>query len=851
MIRALAWRSVTARKLRAILNGAGIVLGVALIFSVLSLSKTIVGTFDDLFSAVYGKTDLIVSGAEVSGTVEESLLPEIQAVDGVEVATGSVMSVLTLVPPKGFKPGARVKGGEQLNASGIRPDAPDLSGIKKSAGRELRGGYEIQIDDGFARRNHLKVGQKVRLASQTGVKTYTVVGLFTLGEGFDFGGQGFASIPLDVARKVFGTASGYGEIDIALKAGTNTANVKKELEGILPKGVVVRTPSDVSDEINGQIQGFNFILYFFSAMSLFVGGFLILNSFNMTVAQRMREIGMLRTLGGSRGMIARMFLLEAGLLGFFGAAIGVAVGLALTNLMVKLVGNVGMPIGNVKYPAYAFVTAPALGVVATLFGALRPALRAGRIPPIQAVLSEHRAKALKLRRRLLLGVIFVAFGLGGVFAFASANSTPPPMIMLGVFGVFFLFTGVIMLGPVVVPAIVRVTSWPLRRVSPIEGRLAADGSRANPLRTASTASGLMIGIALVAAIGSLGSSFIGSISDDLDAELKNDFTIQPSSMTGGGPQATISVNAANAIAALPGAGPVTGVRLLFLSTGYGAGAQAYGLDPLLHQRFANPEYASGARPNVDNRLAAGEVTVPQQLAERKGTKVGDKVTLEGPRGTRQLKVAALQQGNTFEASSIVMSHDTFQKIYGVPGYTQILVIADSEDLRPALGKRIDALLAADYPAFDSLSNEQVKKQIKDQLNQVFAIFYVIMAVAILVSLLGVVNTLLMNVLERTREIGVLRAIGAVRWQVRRIIIQESLLLTSAGAALGLLVGMALGYAFVRGISSGDSGGGVGFHPPIAVIFTVAALAVIFGLIAALLPARRAARMNVIEAVSYE
>ncbi|MBI4897338.1 MAG: ABC transporter permease [Actinobacteria bacterium] len=849
MIRALAWRSVTARKLRAILNGAGIVLGVALIFSVLSLSKTIVGTFDDLFSAVYGETDLIVSGADAAGTVDQSLLSKIQATDGVDVATGSVMSVLTLVKSTDPKTAAKFDQKQQINVGGVLPSDPDLSGAEISAGRRLRGGYEIQIDQSFAKHNSLKIGQKVKLASQTGIDSFTIVGFFRIGGGIDFGGQGFASIPLDTARKVFDVPTGYGEIDIAVKPEADLASVRKAIEGQLEKGVEVRTPSDVSDDINSQIQGFNIILYFFSAMSLFVGGFLILNSFNMTVAQRMREIGMLRTLGGSRGMIARMFLFEAVLLGLLGSVFGVALGLVLTKLMVALVGNIGLPMGNIKYPVYAFVTAPTLGVIATLFGALRPAMRAGRIPPIEAVLSEHRAKPLKLRRRVLVGTTLVGLGLLGVFTLASANKTPLPIVLAGAFGVIFLFSGVIMLGPVVVPVIVRVLSWPLRRLSPIEGRLAADGSRANPLRTASTASGLMIGIALVAAIGSLGSSFIGSISDDLDAELKHDFTVQPQNLTGGGPQATISTNAAEAISALDGAGPVTGVRLLFLSSGYGAGMQAYGLDPSLHLRFANPEYAAGARPDVDARLAAGEVTVPEALAKRKGTKVGDKISLEGPRGARNFTVAALQKGNSFEASSIVMSHESFLAVYGIPGYTQVLVIADSAELHGALGKRIDQLLARDYPAFESLSNEDVKTQIKNQINQVFSIFYVIMAVAILVSLLGVVNTLLMNVLERTREIGVLRAIGAVRWQVRRIIIQESLLLTSAGAALGLVVGMALGYAFVRGINTGS--GGVGFHPPIAVIFTVAAMSVIFGLVAALLPARRAARMNVIEAVSYE
>ncbi|MBK5230127.1 MAG: ABC transporter permease, partial [Thermoleophilia bacterium] len=832
MIRALAWRSVTARKLRAVLNGAGIVLGVALAFSVLSLSKTIVTTFDDLFSSVYGQTDLIVAGAGANGTIDENLLREVSGAGGVDTAVGSVMSVLTLVKSGSSETGQK----SQINVSGVRPQDPDLSGAKRVSGVKIDKGFQIELDESFAARNRLKIGDTVRLATQTGVHGFKIVGLIRFGQGLDVGGQGFASIPLDTARKVFDVPSGYGEIDVAASPGTNVPDLKRKLKSLVGKGVEVRTPADISDAINGQIQGFNIILYFFSAMSLFVGGFLILNSFNMTVAQRMREIGMLRTLGGSRGMIARMFLLEAAFLGVIGAITGILLGLLLTKGMVALVGNIGLPIGAVKYPAAAFIAAPLLGIVATLFGALRPALRAGRIPPIEAVLSEHRAKPLKLRARLLGGLALVVLGLAGVFTLASSRSPSRPVVLAGAIGVIFLFSGVITLGPVVVPAIVRVLSWPLRRLTPIEGRLAADNARANPLRTASTASGLMIGIALVAAIGSLGSSFIGSVSDDLDKELKNDFNVQPKNFTGGGPQTTISAKAIGQIAALPGAKRVSGVRTLFLTSGYGANAQAYGLDPATHSTFANADYDAGAAPNVDARLAAGEVTVPESLANNKGTKVGDTITLDGPRGERRFKVAALQKGNSIEASSIVMSNKSFLALYGIPGYSQILVIANSPADRAPLQRQIGALLEREYPAFEVRSNEQVKQQVKNQINQVFSIFYAIMAVAIVVSLLGVVNTLLMNVLERTREIGVLRAIGSGRWQVRRLIIQESLLLTTAGAALGLAVGMALGYAFVRGIATSSQS--VAFHPPVGVIVLVALLAVAFGLIAALLPARR-------------
>jgi putative ABC transport system permease protein len=845
VVRALAWRSVSARKGRALLNGLGIVLGVALFFSVLSLSQTIVSTFSDLFDSVYGDTDLtIAAAAQGQGTLPESLLEKVQRADGVEIAVPSVSSTISRVRDDGSSPGTK----DQVFVAGVRPEDPDLSGGTVVEGNDKIVRGQLQLESGWAADNGIKAGDTVRFATTSGVHELKISGLYKFGDGVQFGGQGFAAIDMKTARKLFDIPRGYSGIDVKVEDGRNVSAVGKELERISPPGAEVNTPSEIADAINDQIQGFNLILYFFAAMSLFVGGFLILNSFNMTVAQRLREIGMLRTLGASRALIRRMILLEALILGIFGALIGVVIGLVLTKLMVALVSSIGFPIGAIKYPPLGFIVAPLLGIAATLLGALRPAIRASRIPPIQAVLVEHRTEKLKLGRRLAAGSALTLLGLLGVFVLASADDTPLYVVAAGVLGVIFLFTGVILLGPVVVPALVRSMAKPLRLLAPVEGRIAADNARSNPTRTASTASGLMIGIALVAAIGSLGSSFIGTISDQLDNEIKTDFTIQPRGVQGG-PQPAIAERALGQVRALPDAKNATGVKTVYLASGEGEGQMVFAVDPVEYRQFSSPEYDPGAVADVDTALEHNGVVLPSGFAKSKSLAVGDSIKLEGPLGSEQLKVVGIRSGSSIEASSLVMALSTFDRLYGVNGYSQILAIAKSADQRGALGRQINRLLADNYPAFEALSNEQIKKQIKDQVNQLFSIFYVIMAVAILVSLLGVVNTLLMSVLERTREIGLLRAIGSSRWQVRRMIVAESLMITAAGAALGLIVGMALGWAFVRGISSGSTD--VDFHPPVAVIVAVALLCVLAGILAAIPPARRAARMNVIDALSYE
>lgn len=843
MIASLSWRSVKARKGRAVLNGLGIVLGVALFFSVLSLSKTIVSTFDELFSSVYGETDLIVGGSNMAGTVDQELLTKIKGLGGVEKVAATVSGVVAR-QQDGKKSGAS----DQLYLSGVDNADPDLSGSTLLRGSSSLSGNDVQLDETWAKAQNLKLGDSFKVATPTGLQTLKVSGIYRIGEGVEFGGQGFAAIELPLARKLLDIPRGYSEIQIAVTTGTNVEKLRDEIEQLAPEGTSINTPSDISDTINEQMAMLSMLLYFFAAMSLFVGGFLILNSFTMTIAQRLREIGMMRTLGASRKTVRRMILLEAVILGLLGSVIGILLGLLLTKLMVAMVSGIGMPIGKIQFPPSAFVIAPILGVLATVIGALRPAFRASRIPPIQAVLKEHRADKLLRGRRLGVGGACVLLGLAGVFTLASSTTGSTPVVLAGVVGIFLLFTGVIMIGPLIVPPLIQAMAWPLRKLTPIEGRLAGDNARSNPVRTASTASGLMIGIALVAAIGSLGSSMIGSISDELDEQMKTDFIVQPAGMQGGGPQQTIAGKAVKEIQSLPDARAVAGTRMIYLTDGPKGIAYVSGIEPLTREEFVVASFAGADAASVNRKLADGGATIDESTAKTNGYKVGETITLSGPRNTKKLKIVALQVGSVDASGAVTVSNDTFQEIYGIDGYNMIQVVA-RDGRAESLGREINTLLADQYPNFEALSNEEIKQQVKSQVNQVFSIFYVILAVAILVSLLGVINTLLMSVLERTREIGVLRAIGSGRWQVRRVIVSESLLITVSGALLGLIVGMILGYAFVRGISA--SGTDVAFHPPVGAIVMVAVLAVVFGVLAALLPARRAAKMNVIEAVSYE
>ena len=454
--------------------------------------------------------------------------------------------------------------------------------------------------------------------------------------------------------------------------------------------------------------------------------------------------------------------------------------------------------------------------------------------------------------RAALGAAMAAAGLGGVFLLASSQEISAGVAAAGMTGVVLIFLGVALAAPFAIVPIVRVLSWPLRRVAPIQGRLASDSAKANPGRTALTATGLMIGLALVTAFGALSSSFLGTITDEFDQAFARDYTVQPSGFSPGqGPQQTFSPGLRDRIAKLPEVAVVSSERIFFSQRLLrGADGLAFGLDPSRYGQVDDSSYAGGlSEEDVLPRLERGQITVGDALAEEQRLEVGDRVTLSGSSGRRRVRIAGLVETAIFAGHTVGMSLATMKQIYGVTRDSSLAVKAASAGARPELERRIEAIVERDYPQLQVLSNDELKGEIESQLDQQLGFFNALLLVAVVVSLFGVVNTLSMNVLERTREIGVLRALGSSRWQVRVTIGQEGVLLCAVGALLGLAVGLALGYVFVRGIATVVPT--VSYVAPLGTVALVAAAGIVLGLLASILPARRAARMNVVRALSYE
>ncbi len=854
----LSLRQLRTRRLRVLLTAAGIVLGVGMICGVLLLAATIQRTFTDLYDSVYGKTDLVVSGSESTGSLPLSALDRVRRTPGVEEAAGNLFSVLSLVGEDGeVAEGASAN----LNTVGVDPGAEDYTDSRNVAGRDIRGGREIQVEESWADSNGIELGDRVRLAAPSGVIELEVVGVFRFATGLDFGGEGFAAMPLGIARDAFDKPDVYDEIEVIV-AGDEPGQVDQvaeRLRSAFGRGVEIATPEAKGEDIQEQLQALNVILYFFAAMALFVGGFLIFNSFNMTVLQRMREIGMQRTLGATRSMIVRSVLLEASALGLIGAALGLGLGVLLAVALSSLMRSVGLPVGGLELTPVAFVAAVGTGLLTAVVGALNPARRAGRIAPIRAVLGSEGIRTRPRPVRAVVGAAMIGPGLAGAFLLGAADETTTPVIAAGIAGTIAIFFGIALVAPFLISPLTRALSWPVRRIAPVEGRLAADSARSNPGRTAATATALMIGLALVVGINSLGASFLSSIEREFDESFARDLTVQPRGFSPGqGPQQAIAQGVAERIERIPEASVVARERLVPLpdlprkeSRREGPPGLLYGFDPAVFGAVDSTDFvsAAGDRDEVLELMGAGQVSVGQGYADEADIEVGDTLVLEGPSGSRRAEVAAIVETVFAGGQTVSMSLEVMREVFGVTADSQLALKATSSEARGELERKVEEVVERDYPNLAVLSNDELKGDIERQLNQTFGIFNALVGVAIFVSLFGIVNTLSMSVIERTREIGVLRALGSTRWQIRRTIADESLVIAMIGAAMGIVIGTGLGWALLKGLAFGIPG--VSYQPPVATMIGVAVASVVLGLIAAIVPARRAARLDVVEALSYE
>ncbi|MDP8939725.1 MAG: ABC transporter permease, partial [Actinomycetota bacterium] len=529
----LSFRNLGSRPQRTVLTAVGIVLGVGIVFGVLTLSNTMSSTFKDLFTRAYGSADLTITAAGGSGTFDEGRVRAVRSTPGVGSAAPRLSLPASLILDETGDDG--LPNVQSMRLFGIEPESASLAtGFDLTEGRYPRGGAELTLDGGTAESAGLQVGDEVQVGTPEGPEKLELVGLLRI-PGGSFGGVGFGMAPMPYTQRAFDKAGEISGISIGAAEEVSLSELRQRLDRKLGDGFDVERSSTRTEQVSSQLQGFQIALLFFAGTALFVGAFLVFNALSMTVLERTRELGMLRALGSTRAMIGRSVMIEAVLLGIFGSVVGVLFGYGMARALVYLFGKAfTFQITQLYLSPFAFVSAIVVGVLVTVIAALYPALRAGRVSPVEAMRARiggdsRRQKRLLSRLAPVLGVVLVGICAPWIYYLASnlSASLDGLIYVSGIVGVIGTFLGVSLVIPVLVGPLSKLFSPVLRLLFGIEGRMAAANATRNHTRTALTASALMVGISLVIAFSALGGSVLGTIRASLESSLGSDYIVQP------------------------------------------------------------------------------------------------------------------------------------------------------------------------------------------------------------------------------------------------------------------------------------------------------------------------------------
>ncbi len=847
----LSLRNLRARVQRTLLTVVGIVLGVGIVFGVLTLSDTMSGTFKDLFSRAYGSADLTVTAAGGSGGFDEEVVQEVRGYEEVGSAAPrySLSSSLILHRERGTGlPEVR-----SMRLFGVEPVSAELAtGFELTDGEFPKSGRELTLDGGSAKSAGLEIGDEVTIGTPRGPEKLKVVGLLRI-PGGSFGGLAFGMTPLPFAQEAFDKPGQISGIAVEAAEGTAVSELRGRLDRGLGEGLQVERSETRTQEISGQLQGFRLALLFFAGTALFVGAFLVFNALSMTVLERTRELGMLRALGSTRAMIARSIVVEALLLGLLGSALGVLFGYGMAKGLVYLFGRAFLfEITTLILTPFALLSAIVVGIAVTVVAALYPALRAGRVSPVEAM--RARSSGARTSSRALtrlapvLGLSLAGVGVPWIYYLAKNLSADLDGLVYasGIAGIIAAFLGVSLLIPVVVKPLAALFSPVLRLLFGVEGRMAAANATRNRHRTALTASALMVGISLVVAFAALGGSLLGSIRDYLDESLGSDYVVQPTNQNS---DAGFSAKLPRKIAGLPGVEKTTTLVSTFRRDGDEVSI-VFGVDENYPEIFrVDYEPGSGSPADAFSGLADGGALIGKQLAEDRKLSVGSRIGLPSPQGTKEYRVEGILENDLLGGGAgIYLSKGALARDFNETEGEFLAVKARPGSDRQALSRKIGGALR-DYPQFTLYSNAEWKARIESDFNRQYVFFYAIMGVSVAVSAFGVVNTLSMSVFERTREIGILRAVGTTRLQIGRMIVDEGIVISLIGCLIGVALGSLLGYLFVQG--SGAGGFEIDFYYPKLPALAALLSGLFIGTLAGLLPARSAARKDIVEAVQYE
>ena len=848
-----AIKGLLTRKLRTALTALAIVLGVAMISGTYVLTDSIDSAFDQIFTDVRQGSDVVVTGksafdlSEGSGvtepTLDEALLDEIRGLDGVEQAEGSVDSDSTSLIGKDGK--AIVFGGAPNLGFAIPEGESTFNPLRLVEGA-WPGPDEVVIDSGVADKKDFAIGDRIGVQVEGPVSQLRISGIVEFGSDLSIGGATLAGFELATAQRLFEKEGRLDEIAIAGDPGVSTQALLAEINPILPEGAQAVTGAaqaeEDASETNEFITFLRGFLLAFGGIALFVGSFVIANSLSITIAQRMREFATLRTLGASRRQVLTSVILESLVVGVVASVIGLFLGLLLAKGLFALFDIVGFTLPNtgLLFQTRTVVVALLAGVVVTLLASLRPAFRATRVPPIAAVregatIPETRFARLRGLGAALTAVAGFASLLYGLFG--PDLGTTQILVWMGL-GALLIFLGVALFSSRLVRPLARLLGWPATRIGGTAGSLARDNAQRNPQRTASTAAALMIGLALVTLVATLAAGIVNSFKGAVNDLFTGDYAI-----TAQNNFSPIPTAAAEAAAEAPGVTAVGNVRTGEVRV-FGDAEFATAVDPGVRE-VISMDWVQGSQ-EVLATLGEDGAFVDDGYAGDHDLRLGSPIEITFPSGvTRTFRIRGIfdppSGGSPF--GTVTMSAATWDAEVPRPKnlYSFVKVSGGASDGNQTILD--DALV--DFPNAKAQDRETfIDNQIAG-LSSILNILYVLLALSIVVSLFGIVNTLVLTVFERTREIGMLRAIGMTRRQVRRMIRHESVITSLIGAAIGIVLGIVLAALLIARVDF------IEFTFPTTQVIVFAIAAILVGILAAIFPARRAARLNPLEALHYE
>ena len=841
----IALKGILGRKARLVLTSLAVILGTAFLSGTAVFSATLNRTFDNLFSDVFRNVDSYVRstqvieadfGAEERQRIPAELIATIEAVPGVGDVQGDIQAFARIIG----------KDGQPLGSDGAGP--PTFGSVGEefkgalwtiSEGKFPSNSTEVALDEASAKAGNYVVGDTVKVVAQAGSREFTLVGIAGYGDVRSPGGATFALFDLATAQEFLAKP---GFVDAILISGDGSASdeeLAKAINAVIPSSYKTETltgaeiTKETQDQIGSALSFFSILLSTFSYIALGVGSFVIYNVFSISAAQRQRENALLRAIGASKKQVTRALMIESVVVGLFGSTIGLFAGIGLSKALSALLkaASIDLPSGDLVVPSSAIINTIVVGLIVTVASAWLPARRAGRVPPLAAMRETAIEVVALTRRRTIFGLALIALGATSIIAVTNGASNT----WLGL-GILFVFSGTITLGPVIARPVALLLGKPAEKFRGVTGTMARQNSARNPKRTSRTASPVLIGVALVTAVAALAASISSQIDGVFTQQFKGDYAINTNARSFGG----LSPSLADDINTLPEVERATGIGLLTVKID-GKGQYLTTINPATVEGVFDIGLTSGTYAD----LTPETIFVSQQYAENNDAKLGDTIAVTlADAQVKSLSIAGIYEFDELAGKYTVsrdLTKDTTVITFDLGVYIKIKDGVSQESARTALQAAVDK-----YGQGTLLSKREYIDSQSGQINQLLGLIYGLLFLSVIIAVVGIIITLLLSVFERQREIGLLRAVGMTKSQVRTTVRWESVITSLLGAVVGIVLGVGLGWVIVYALR--DQGLSA-FSVPVGTTVSILIMAFVIGVLAAVYPAWRATRVNLLAAIT--